>query len=85
MSPYREKFINFQTIAPRSIGAADNRVFQAVGRGDMYINVPTSNSFNRVLLKDVLYAPTMAVTLVSVSRITASGAQVLFDKTTCKI
>ncbi|KAJ3740884.1 hypothetical protein DFH05DRAFT_1382453, partial [Lentinula detonsa] len=43
MSPYQEKFINFQTIAPRSIGAADNRVFQAVGRGDMYINVPTSN------------------------------------------
>ncbi|KAJ3997584.1 hypothetical protein F5050DRAFT_1550542, partial [Lentinula boryana] len=27
----------------------------------------------------------MAVTLVSVSRITASGAQVLFDKTSCKI
>ncbi|KAJ3739967.1 hypothetical protein DFH05DRAFT_1362102, partial [Lentinula detonsa] len=27
----------------------------------------------------------MVVTLVSVSRITASGAQVLFDKTTCKI
>ncbi|KAI0341107.1 hypothetical protein BDW22DRAFT_1295679, partial [Trametopsis cervina] len=40
MSPYRHRFINFEIIPPRSIAAADNGTFQAIGKGDMHITLP---------------------------------------------
>ncbi|CDO78280.1 hypothetical protein BN946_scf184674.g2 [Trametes cinnabarina] len=72
MSSYRDKFINYVEISPRSIQAADDHVFKAVGKGDMYVDLPNGTGSTRVLLRDVLYAPTMGVTLVSISRITAA-------------
>ncbi|KAI0075255.1 hypothetical protein K474DRAFT_1560994, partial [Panus rudis PR-1116 ss-1] len=50
MSPHRNRFINFIEIPPRSIGAADNRSFKAVGKGDMFIDVPCGEKTSRVLL-----------------------------------
>lgn len=85
MSPYRHRFVNFTPITPRPIGAADNRTFKAVGKGDMYINVPCGEKTSRVLLTDVLYAPEMGVTLVAISRITASGSMVVFRDDSCRI
>ncbi|KAI0349161.1 hypothetical protein OH77DRAFT_1415495, partial [Trametes cingulata] len=43
MSSYRHNFINYVPIPPRSIHAADNHVFQAVGKGDMYIDLPNGS------------------------------------------
>lgn len=85
MSGYRNRFTNFKTIPPKPITAADKRSFNAIGKGDMYINVPNGPTTSRVLLRDVLYAPTMGVTLVSISRITKAGSNVLFTGDTCKI
>ncbi|THG93576.1 hypothetical protein EW026_g7695 [Hermanssonia centrifuga] len=85
MSPYRHHFIDFETITPKPIGAADNGTFKAIGKGNMYVDVPNSDKMSRVLLRDVLYAPNMGVTLVSVSRITATDCQVHFDNKCCCI
>ncbi len=85
MSPYRHLFVTYQRIPERPINAADNHVFKAVGRGDMYITVPNGASTTRVLLRDVLHAPTMGATLVSVSRISAAGKTVSFEKDGCHI
>jgi hypothetical protein len=52
----------------------------------MYVNMPNRNRSNsRILLKDVLYAPSMGVTLVSISRITNSGSTVVFSGDFCRI
>lgn len=51
----------------------------------MWIDVPCGEKTNRVLLKDVLYAPDMGVTLVSVGRITAAGSVVVFRDNSCRI
>ncbi|KAK0214423.1 hypothetical protein IW262DRAFT_1278795, partial [Armillaria fumosa] len=40
MSPYRHRFINFVSINPKDITAADNGKFSALGRGDMRITIP---------------------------------------------
>ncbi|KJA26563.1 hypothetical protein HYPSUDRAFT_123008, partial [Hypholoma sublateritium FD-334 SS-4] len=40
MSGYRHRFINFINIAPKPIAAADKRSFNAIGQGDMYVDVP---------------------------------------------
>ncbi|PSR87021.1 hypothetical protein PHLCEN_2v5279 [Hermanssonia centrifuga] len=83
MSPYHHRFLNFQSITPKPIGAADNRTFKAIGKGDMYVDVPNGETTSRVLLTDVLYAPDMGVTLISISRIDASGSSILFKSGKC--
>ncbi|KAL7281618.1 hypothetical protein ACG7TL_004935 [Trametes sanguinea] len=78
MSCYREKLVDFVEIEPWAIHAADNHVFKAIGKGDMYVSLPNGSETTRMLLRDILYALTMGVTLVSISRITLTGATVTF-------
>jgi hypothetical protein len=52
----------------------------------MEIEVPFGNGRSlKVLLKDVLYAKDMGVTLVSISRITAAGHKAIFDGPSLKV
>ncbi|PPQ87182.1 hypothetical protein CVT25_014593 [Psilocybe cyanescens] len=86
MSGAKDRFKNLIPIEPKSIAAADNRSFSATAKGDMIIYIPNGSSgVSEVLLKDVLYAPTMSVTLVSISRIVESSASVLFFGKSCQI
>ncbi|PPQ72856.1 hypothetical protein CVT25_001333 [Psilocybe cyanescens] len=81
-----DRFINLILIEPKSIAAADNRSFNATAKGDMIIHILNRTSgVSEVLLKDVLYVPTMSVTLVLISRIVKTGASVLFAGTSCRI
>lgn len=83
MSPYRNQFTNFETISPRPIKAADKRTFNAIGKGDLHIEVPNGKTRTRILLHDVLYAPSMGVTLISISRLTTAGYTALFRDSIC--
>ena len=86
MSPHRHRFTNYISIPPRSISAADNGQFMAIGQGDMRINVPGAHGGTvSILLKDVLHAPKLGLTLVSISKITDAGCSVLFRDKICKI
>jgi transposase InsO family protein len=85
MSGYRHRFVNFVEIEPKPITAADKCQFYANGKGDMYLEVPNGNGHSKVLLHDVLYSPTMGITLVSIGRITSAGSSVLFHGETCQI
>ena len=68
MSPYIDAFTDFTFIKPKSISAADNRTFHAVGKGTIRVAIPNSKRSTVVQLRDVLYAPTIAFTLISLSR-----------------
>jgi len=85
MSGHRHRFTNFVEIQPRPITAADKRAFNAVGKGDMLIDLPNGDATSTILLKDVLYAPSMGVTLVSISRIAAAGSTVVFSGDSCRL
>ncbi|KAF8517014.1 hypothetical protein BU17DRAFT_26603, partial [Hysterangium stoloniferum] len=76
LSPYHDHFINFVTIPPKPITAANKHTFD--GRGDLHIDIPNGKSKTCVLLKNVLYAPSMGVTLVSISKLAAMGYAALF-------
>jgi len=68
MSGFRHRFINLVKINPKPITAADRWSFNAMGKGDMWILLPNGDQEkSHVLLKEVLYTPTMGVTLVSIS------------------
>ena len=60
MSGFYHRFINFTDIEPVPITAVDKRKFQATRKGDMYVYIPNGSQPNsHILLKDVLYAPSM--------------------------
>jgi gag-polypeptide of LTR copia-type len=87
MSPYRHLFTNLRDIPPHPITVASNRVFYAIGVGDLKIEVPrgSGSSATCVTLKDTLYAPDMAFTVVSISRIAMAGCTINFEGKACKI
>jgi len=85
MSPFGEHFTNYCTILPCPITAADKRIFYAVGTGDLRIEVPNGKSSTPIILKDVLHALDMGITIVVINCITKAGYTVLFDHECCKI
>ncbi|KIK81024.1 hypothetical protein PAXRUDRAFT_157076, partial [Paxillus rubicundulus Ve08.2h10] len=78
LSPYHNHFVNFVSIPPKPITTVDKHTFDAIGRGNLHIEIPNRESKTRVLLKDVLYTPSMGVTLVSISKLVAAGYSALF-------
>ena len=85
MSPFRDRFTSYKEISPRAITAADKRVFYAIGTGDLKIEVPNGESLTPITLRDVLHAPDMGITIVSISRIAKAGYAVTFKDNTCQI
>ena len=85
MTPFKDWLINYTPITSHPITATDKRVFHAVGKGDMHIRIPNGKTTTTILLKDVLYAPAMGVTIISVSHVTAAGFTVLFRANFCQI
>ena len=85
MSPFREQFVTYQKIDARPITAANNRVFHAIGMGDLEIDVPNGATSSRVLLKDALHAPDLCLTVVSIGRIIKAGYAVQFAGDSCDI
>ncbi|THG94474.1 hypothetical protein EW026_g7010 [Hermanssonia centrifuga] len=83
MSLYCHCFLNFQSIMPKLIGAANNHMFKAIGKGDMYVDIPNRETTSCVLLTNVLYAPDMGVTRISISCIDMSGSSILFKNGKC--
>jgi hypothetical protein len=85
MSPYRKQFVTYEEIIARPITAANNEVFHAIGMGDLAIQVPNGETSNTVLLRDVLHAPDMSLTVVSIGRIIKAGYIVEFADGHCII
>ena len=85
LSPYHEHFVNFVDITPKPITATDKHTFDATGCSKLYVEIPNGNTKARILLKNVLYAPSMGVTLVSISKLAATGYAALFRDSVCRI
>ena len=85
MSSYRDHFLNFKSIVPKAITAADKHTFEAIGKGDLTILIPNGLSTARILLRDVLYAPKMGITLVSIGKLDVAGYAALFRDKRCQI
>ena len=68
-SPKCLKFVNYEEfISSEPLRAADGRTFSALGKGDVKIFLPNGDQkLTPITLKNVLYSPHMAFTLISVS------------------
>jgi hypothetical protein len=85
MSPNRHRFTSFKEIPPRRITAAERTVFTATGIGNMRIAIPNGKTTNHITLKDVLYCPDLAFTLISLVRCDKAGFAVLLRDQHCTI
>lgn len=85
MSPYRHRFINYFPIQKRVLTAADGGTFDAIGKGDMHLTLPNGKTTTKILLKDVLFAPKMGLTLISIGKIDVAGFASLFHKGLLKV
>ncbi|KAI0037775.1 hypothetical protein FA95DRAFT_1473557, partial [Auriscalpium vulgare] len=50
ISPYREDFVNFRDVAPKTFQAANQGSFSASGAGDLVIEVPNGTDISELTL-----------------------------------
>ena len=85
MTPDRHRLRNFKHIPDRPISAANQELFSATGIGEMTVRIPNGQDYTDVTLRDVLYAPKMGITLISVGRIDEAGYTATFKGGACTI
>jgi len=83
--PDRTKFVTFCPIEEQPIKTADGRTLKAIGMGDVHIELPNGSHRTKAVLKDAVYAPDMAFTLVSVGRLDDANCAVVFKNRMCTI
>src|SRR6201999_3407938 len=83
--PDQTKFVTFHPIEKQSIKTADGRTLKAIGMGDVHIELPNGSHHTKAILKDAVYAPDMAFTLVSVGRLNDADCAVVFKNRVCTI
>ena len=66
MSPYCDLFENFVLTETKEVSTADKKIFHAYGQGEMHIITPNKDRSTVFHLKNVLYTPDTAFTLVSI-------------------
>ena len=85
MTPYRHLLSNYTAISPKSINAANKHTFQAIGCGDLKISVPMDNEKASITLKNVLFAPDIGMTLISIGLVDRAGYSATFGNGVCTI
>ena len=69
----------------RDIVMADRRMLRVLGIGDVRIELPNGDKRTKSILKDVIHAPDMAFTLISVRRLDHAKCSVTFQDGVCMI
>ena len=85
ISPYREMFEEFTDIPPKTFNAANKQQFDAVGQGEMIIEVPNGLDASKLRLTEVLYSPEVGYTLVSIGQLDKCGYSATFANGKCII
>jgi Pol polyprotein, beta-barrel domain/gag-polypeptide of LTR copia-type len=85
ITPYREAVTDFKAISPKSFQAANKQSFNAVGTGEMVIDVPNGVTTSQLRLTEVLYSPEVGYTLVSVGKLDEAGFTLSFADGKCVI
>ena len=85
MTPHRALLTNFTTILPKPISAANKHLFNAMGQGNLKLEVPNGKSVTNIMLKEVLYTPDIMVTLIAIGHIDQAGYSSTFQGKACTI
>jgi hypothetical protein len=73
-------FQNYLPLDNHDITTADGQILKAVGIGDVPINLPNGSKQTPALLKEAVYSPEMAFTLISVGHLDQADCTVNLRK-----
>ncbi len=74
ISPYKSAFSSYTTLDPPIyLNAANQQKFPAIGVGSLAIHAPNGGSQSTIVLSEVLHAPTVGYTLVSLGALDQKG------------
>src|SRR6202522_4108982 len=82
--PDHSKFSSYKRIKCK-ITTADGCTLNAIGIGDLHIEIPNGSAKTKTVFKNAIHAPDMAFTLISISRLDQAGYTVTFNKNMCTI
>ena len=85
ISPYRQDFVTYHDIPLWPFKAANKQLFDALGMGEMVIEVPNGMEACQLRLTEVLYSPEVGYTLVSIGRLDELGYTTTFADGQCVI
>ena len=74
---WMQNYSDFPT--PGKVRLGDNRTAKAFGKGTVWLKVQSGDVYKPAELSDVLYVPTLAKKLFSVSAVTKKGFTMVFD------
>ena len=84
-SPDCDAFINYSPINNTTITTADSRKLKALGKGDVRIELLNGTKCTKTILKEVIHAPDMAFTLISVGWLDDTKCSATFSSGMCTI
>ena len=86
MVRHRSWFANLKTTnIPEYVQLGDGRKIKTEGVGSVPLRVSTGKSLRRIVLKDVLYVPSLKTSLISLSKATKNGINAKFFKDECHL
>jgi len=83
--PDRNRFTVFTLIPLKPVKIANGQSIFATGKGDMVIELPKGNECSNITLKDTLYVPDIALTLISTTHIVKAGFAINMEEDWCEI
>ncbi|KIP03168.1 hypothetical protein PHLGIDRAFT_78019 [Phlebiopsis gigantea 11061_1 CR5-6] len=79
MTPFRHLLYNYRDIEERTVLAAGNSQFPARGMGDMRVTAWNGTRWIRFRITEVLYAPAMTATLISLGKLDDTGHRMVIE------
>ena len=83
--PDKSKFINLRPLEGQNIRTTNDGVIPACGIGDVSIELSNGSGETKCILKDTIYVPDMAFTLISVSHLDLANCSTTFTGGQCII
>ena len=83
--PDKSKFINLRPLKGQNIHTTNDGVIPACGIGNVSIELSNGSGKTKCILNDTIYAPDMAFTLISVSRLDLANCSMTFTGSQCII
>ena len=84
-SPHHNAFTDYCPIHNQSITTVDGQKLKVVSMGNIIIKLPNGVKHTKDHLKDTIYTPDMAFTLISVSRLDEVNGSAIFSGGMCTI
>ena len=78
MTPTQSLLKNYSTITPKAMSAVNKHSFNMIGNSNLKLDIPNRKSTNSLILKEVLHAPDMTITFISVGHIDQAEYSAIF-------